>query len=334
MKLTAAQLDKHLTSTLAPVYLISGEELILKQDIFNAIRQAAKSAGFTERQRLTAEAGFDWEQLYSALYAKSLFAEKRVLEFDFTQLSPNKSASEVLKEYSNNPNNENVLLINLPKVDDKIAKSAWYKALEKIGVTIPLWPIPREQMPAWIMQRAKRYKMQMPHEAAALLTDYVEGNLSAAIQALEKIYLLQPKEAIDADLIAQVFADESRFTIFDFTEHLLMGDLARALRILTGLKTDGVEPVLILWSLTRELRLLADFSQQIQQGKSLEPLLQAQRIFFRRQTAFRRFLTRTSHQDCFGLLEKAAHLDRLIKGAPGNVWDALQLFCLRIGALA
>ena len=181
------------------------------------------------------------------------------------------------------------------------------------------------------MQRAKRYKLQIERDAANLLTDYVEGNLSAATQALEKIYLMQSQQPIDAKLIVSVFTDESRFTIFDFAEHFFLGEHARTLHILDNLKADGAEPVLILWALTRELRLLAGFSQQVQRGAAIENVLQTNRIFFRRQTAFRRFLTRASYTDCWHLLKEAAFIDRIIKGAArGNCWDALRLFCFRM----
>ena len=232
---------------------------------------------------------------------------------------------------TNKPIADTLLIIHLAKLDDKIAKSAWFKALEKIGMVISIWPIPREQLPQWVMQRAKQYKIQMNLDAAQVLSDYVEGNLSAATQALEKIRLLQPETPVDGELIHQVLNDESRFTVFDFTEHLLLGDQARTHHILDTLKADGTEPTLILWSITRELRLLAELAHHIQQGQRYEALFQQYRIFFRRQAAFRRFLTNASTHDCWHLLKEAAQLDQIIKGAvAGNVWDSLRLFCLRL----
>ena len=76
MKLTYFQLEQQLTKKLSSVYIISGEELLLKQDAFNLIRKTAKRAGFSERLRITPEAGYDWEQLYTLLYSTSLLAEK------------------------------------------------------------------------------------------------------------------------------------------------------------------------------------------------------------------------------------------------------------------
>jgi len=86
-----------------------------------------------------------------------------------------------------------------------------------------------------------------------------------------------------------------------------------------------------LWGLTRELRLMADLAQQMKQGSTFDALCQKYRIFFRRQAALRRCLDRFSREDFWGFLQEAANLDRIIKGATeGNLWNNLQLFCLRL----
>jgi DNA polymerase-3 subunit delta len=223
------------------------------------------------------------------------------------------------------------LLIDIGKIDDKIAKSLWYKALESIGIVVTIWPISREQLPQWITQRAKKYKLAFEPHAANLLADYVEGNLIAAAQAIEKLYLLKPSTTIDVDLIHTVLTDQSHFTPFDLIDHLIAGDRTRTLHILDTLKLEGSEPILILWALTRELRLLAELAQQVKQGVTYDTIFQKHRIFSRRQAAIRHFLTKTNVIDCWRYLEHAAVIDRIIKGAMlGNVWESLQLFCLRL----
>ena len=331
MKLNLAQLDTHLKKTLAPIYIIGGDELLLKQDALNLIRKTAKHIGFSERTRLTPDGGFDWDDLHNELYGTSLLAEKRIIELDLRSATPNKSANSVLQDYAAKPVSDHLLLIDISKIDDKISKSAWYKALEKAGVVINIWPIQRDQLPQWIINRTKKYKLSINLDAANLLAEHIEGNLSAAAQAIEKIYLLQPTQTIDTELVKALLTDESRFTIFDFLENLIAGNKTRSLHVLDNLKDEGVEPVLIIWGITRELRILANLAQQKAQGTPVEALLQSHRIFFGRQTAFRRFLNRASATDCWQLLTQAADIDRVIKGAtPGNVWDSLQLFCLRL----
>ncbi|TAK78872.1 MAG: DNA polymerase III subunit delta [Gammaproteobacteria bacterium] len=330
MKLTYFQLEAQLAKKLLPVYIVSGEELLLKQDAIQWIRQTAQQAGFHERIRLNADEA-EANQLYTLLHSSSLLAEKQLIELDCRQANPNKTLTPILQEYGSHPSPHHLLLIDIGKIDDKIAKSAWYTALEKIGANVAIWPIPREQLPTWITQRAKKYPLTLKPDAAHLLAEYVEGNLIAAANALEKIYLLAPTSPIDASLIQTLLTDESHFTVFDFIENMLAGDLTRTLHILENLRAEGTEPVLVLWAITRELRLLAEMAEQLKQGATYEALFQKQRIFARRQTAMRRFLTHFSATDCWQYLTRAADIDRVIKGvAPGDVWDSLRMFCLGI----
>lgn len=330
MKLTLPQLEPHLAKTLASIYIVSSDDLIQKQEAISAIRKAAKKAQFEERLRLTPEAGFDWDQLYSLLYSQSLLSEKRLIELDFRDIGPNKVASAILKDYADKPSPDTVLLIDIGKLDDKISKSAWYKALEKAGMVIQIWPIARDQLPGWILQRAKRYKLTLAPDAATLLADYVEGNLVAAAQALEKFYLLRATGTITSEMVQAVLSDESQFSIFDFVDNLISGNTARTLHVLQSLKENGVEPILILWGITRELRSLANFATQLKQGMSFDQLCQKQRVFSKRQPLIRRFLNRFTAENCWHSLSQALEIDRMIKGAhPGNAWEALEMFCLR-----
>lgn len=331
MKITYFQMEQQLAKQLSPVYIISGDEILLKQDAIQLLRKAAKLNGISERIRLMPEAGYDWDQLYSLLNSTSLLAEKRLIEMDFRDITPPKAASKILEAYAANPSPDNLLVIDIGKIDDKISKSAWYKALDKIGSVVAIWPIPREQLPQWIINRAKKYKLQVNPDAANLLADYIEGNLVAAAQAIEKLYLLRPTHAIDSQFITAVLADESRFTVFDLIENIVGGDKSRTFHILNTLRDDGSEPVLILWAITRELRMLADMRQQLNQGQTVETLFQKYRIFAKRQAVVRRFLNRTNVESIWQQLAHAANVDRIIKGAaPGNSWEALQLYCLRI----
>ncbi len=331
MKLTSFQLEQQINKQLAPAYIVGGDELLARQDTANLIRKAAKAAGFTERTKLAPEAGFDWEQLYGLLNSGSLLAEKRIIELDFTSAQPNKTAAPILCDYAQRPSPDVLLLITTGKIDDKMTKSAWYKALDKIGISVTIWPVTREQLPQWINARAKRYKLQIQPDAVNLLADFVEGNLGAAAQAIEKLYLLRPEKAVDCAMVETALTDESSFSVFDLVEHTLSGDKARTMHILENLKNDGTEATLTLWSLTRELRLLADMTREQKEGKTLEYLFQKYRIFTKRQPAMRRALTRLTPEKCWQHLTHAAHVDTLIKGAAtGNAWNALQLLCLRL----
>jgi DNA polymerase-3 subunit delta len=331
LKLPHYQLEQHLTTgKLAPVYIISGEELLLKQEVLQLIRKTAQRLGFTDRVRLAPEAGFNWEQLYTLLYSPSMLAEKQCIELDFREQLPNKTASSILAEYATNPSPHHLLLINLGKIDNKIHKCAWYLALEKIGMLIPIWPIARKQLPAWINQRARKQQLQCTAEAVNLLAEYVEGNLSAAAAAIEKLSLLGLK-TVNKEDIKQVLTDESHFTIFDLTDSLIASDKSRTFHVLQQLQEEGIEPILVLWAITREFRVLAEMAHALQQGSNYDALWKKHRVFAQRQPLLRQFLNTHSMQDCWQALVRAMQIDHVIKGVvTGSVWQELEIFCLGI----
>ncbi|MDR3477507.1 MAG: DNA polymerase III subunit delta [Gammaproteobacteria bacterium] len=332
MKLSSQQLEQHLAKTLAPIYIISTDELLLAQDALDQIRAAARKAGFTERQSLTVETGSDWGKLlYAEAHSLSLFATKRIVELHLAGSKPNNAASKILQDIAASPLPDTILIITSNKFDSRTEQTAWHKALEKSGVVLQVWPIPLQQLPTWIMQRAKKAGLQFTPDAAKLLADQVEGNLLAAAQEIEKIGLLQITGVIDHHAIAQAVTDNARFDIFSLVECALSGNSQRCIRILDNLRAEDVEPILILWALAREVRTLADIAKQMKQGAPLNTLFSKFRIWEKRQPSVRRFLQQHSQADCLTLLAHCAKIDRIVKGAQtGNAWDELQLLTLKL----
>ncbi len=128
------------------------------------------------------------------------------------------------------------------------------RAVERHGAWIPIWPVGAAALPAWLGSRARALNVEMEPAAAQLIVDRVEGNLLAAKQELEKLALLADGEPISTQLVMGTVADSARYDIFQLAEAAAAGDAQRALRVLLGLKSEGVEPTLILWALVRELR--------------------------------------------------------------------------------
>src|SRR5690242_15961687 len=154
MKLTLQQLLQQLSTKLTAIYLVSGDEPILKQEALQAIRKAAKLQGFTDRVRLQIEAGANEDQLYTALYSPSLSSDKTLLELDCRSKAPTKSIASILADYAAKPATSLLLIIDTAKLEEAQTRSAWYKAIEKSGSVVTLWPITRDQLPQWLMARA------------------------------------------------------------------------------------------------------------------------------------------------------------------------------------
>ncbi len=335
MKLSPAQLPKQLKDALAPIYVVSGDEPLLCQEACDTIRAAARAQGFGERQVFNADAGFDWNQLYEAGASLSLFAEKRLLELRIPNGKPGDKGAAAILEYLARPAEDSLLLISLPRLDAATQKSKWAKALlgsEQVQF-VQVWPVDAQQLPQWIRQRLAQAGLAATPEALELIAARVEGNLLAAAQEIEKLKLLVEGNQIGADDVQAAVADSARFDVFGLLDAALAGQSAHALRMLEGLRGEGVEPPVILWALARELRLLATLAQQYAQGMPLEKAFAQARppVWEKRRPLLSRALQRHPEAHWSRLLLDAQSIDAQIKGqAEGEPWNGLGRLALAI----
>jgi DNA polymerase III subunit delta len=337
MQLRYEQISYQLANKpLAPIYLISGDELLLVQITCDSIRNYAKKQGFSERELFYVETGFNWQHLLTRSNNYSLFAEKQILELQLLQ-DISEAAAETLKIYTSNPPANKLLLIRTGKIDRRQQQTAWFKSIDKVGVFIPIWPMEPCQLFQWIKERLASSGLKAEKEAIQCLIAATEGNLLATTQEIEKLSLYfaaNTKNVITRDALLQALSDNARFDPFKLTDAALHGEVKRCLRILNRLKEEGIEPLLILWALSRECRQLATLAFQLEQGKNLKTLFQTYAIWGKRQELFQQALQRCSLTQCHQLLQLAAHTDQVIKGAiTSNSWHALQRLSINIAGI-
>lgn len=333
-KLRPEQLGQALSKNIAPIYCVSGEELLLVQEACDAIRQAARKAGFSERELYHCDASFDWGQVLTAANSLSLFAEKKIIELRLPTGKPGDKGGKVLQEYAQSPAPDNLLLIVTEKLDGATQKSKWFKAIEDVGVHIQVWPITGPQLPRWIGQRLQQAGLHADSSAIDLLAGRVEGNLLAAAQEIEKLKLLTSDKVISYELMASAVADSARYDVFGLVDKALHGDVRAAVKTLQGLKTEGTEPINILWALTRDIRHLVQISLSTSQGKSFELAARQAGVWDKRQPLIRAALQRLKPAQVQQLLRKANGIDKAIKGMRNaEPWDELLDLTLNIAGV-
>ena len=334
MKLNPRQLPRHLQEQMAPLYFISGDDPLLVQECCDLVRRQARAAGCSERIVMHAESGFDWNSLLQEAGGMSLFAERRLLELRLPGARPGEAGARALQAYGEQPPADKVLLVISGKIDAAQQRSRWFKALERGGVVVQVWPLAPRELPGWIRQRMLATGLKPSAEAVQLLAERVEGNLLAAVQEIEKLRMLHGAAPLEVEDILAAVADSARFDVFNLVDGALAGDVRRTTRILAGLRREGVEPVLVLWALSRELRGLAVMAGQLAAGAGVEQVLARQRVWEKRKPLLRQALRRHDAACWRALLARAAYLDRLIKGqAGGNVWDELLQLCLAVAGV-
>jgi DNA polymerase-3 subunit delta len=160
-------------------------------------------------------------------------------------------------------------------------------------------------------------------DALALLAARVEGNLLAAQQEIEKLRLLLPAGRVDAAAILEAVVSSARYDVFGLGEALLAGDAVRAQRIVGGLRGEGVEATLVLWSVVRELREMWALRRGDDPSRRPGPRLPPPRL-----AALERARPRAARLPYARLASRALRADRMIKGRlAGDPWDELALLC-------
>ncbi|EAR62997.1 DNA polymerase III subunit delta [Neptuniibacter caesariensis] len=331
MKLRPEQLAGHLNKGLSPVYLITGDEPLLSEEASDLLRQTLQQQGFTEREVLHVDGSFSWEYLLECANALSLFAEKKIIELRLGSSKLNKKSSEILQQYLSNPAPDNILMIIADKLDGSSKKSAWFKAIDKCGAIVEIWPVETAQLPNWIRQRAAQIELQLDDEAIQLLCDRIEGNLLAAKQELSKLSLLFPNQMVTADAVVDAVSDSSRYDIYGLSDAALQGQSARCCKILQVLRQDGTEPPVVLWALSKELRSLAAIQQAQSSGQSFDAVCQRERIWGKRKPMARQAAQRLKPQQINQALRQCAEVDKIVKGmSNGDAWLLLTSISLTL----
>jgi DNA polymerase-3 subunit delta len=334
VKISGDNLASQLTRGLAPIYLVSGDEPLLVNEAADAIRARARKDGFTERDLHAVERGFDWDGLLTESRSMSLFAQRKIIEIRMINPTPGEQGGAAIIELATQPSPDNLVLVITGKLDGRTQNSKWVSAIEKQGLLVQVWPIELQRLPTWIRERLSRHKLNADAGAAALLAERVEGNLLAAHQEIEKLALLLPPGPLTAETVMEAVADSARFDVLQVGEAAMRGQTARALRILEGLRGEGIDATLVLWAVNKDLQWLARAQYLMSTGQSADSAMNAIYVWRPRQAAMKHALSRQSAAALRALLLDAERVDRSIKGVLRNdPWGELEGLVARLSGV-
>jgi DNA polymerase-3 subunit delta len=318
LKINSDSLGTHLEQQLLPAYLISGDEPLLTGEAADAVRTRARAVGFTGRETFFMERGADWNDVRASANNLSLFAERRIVELRLPSAKPGKEGGAALVALLEGHDPDRLLLILAPRLDRDAQSADWVRAVEAHGGWVQVWPVDAGKFSAWLRARFRKMKLNADDDALELLAERTEGNLLAAHQEIEKLRLLVRGDRVTVDDVLNSVADSARFDVFKLGECALSGDAARTLRMLDGLRAEGVEATLVLWSLSKSVRDLWGALMSGPGGPA--------RAWPRQSAALDQGKRRAPKLSFARLTARAVRADRMIKGRlAGNAWDEMAL---------
>jgi DNA polymerase-3 subunit delta len=330
MRISPDHLSRHLQKQLAPLYTVFGDELLLTTEAADLIRAGARQAAYIEREIFTIDHHFNWADLQQRSSNLSLFGERRVMDIRIPSGKPGNQGSAAIEEYCRSLPPDTVTLVTLPKIDKQGSATKWFKALEQAGAMIPVSPVERTRLPAWIGLRLGMQRQEASPDTLQFLADKVEGNLLAAHQELKKLALLYPAGALSFDQVKDAVLDVARYDVFKLSNAMMAADMIRYTRILEGLQGEGTALPFIIVTLGGHIRALITIRKGLDSGKPLMQLFKQSRVWSDQQKAMEGAARRLGPQQLIRALLHVAKIDRISKGvAEGDAWDELLQLGLR-----
>jgi DNA polymerase-3 subunit delta len=334
MRLNPTQLSAQLARGLAACYGVAGEEPLLITESLDAIRAAARKAGYSERETHEADKQFEWQRLVESCATGSLFAERRIVEVRL-EGAPGEEGGGVLAELASNSPPDVLLILVTGRLDARARNAKWWTAFENQGAAVYAWPVRPDEFPQWLSARLRAAGFQPTSEALALLATRTEGNLLAAAQEITKLALLQKPGTLDGEAVAAAVADSAHTEVFTWLDRVLAGDGTGAVRGLQLLREEGEDLLPMLGALAFDLRKLFVAAQGVARGQSTAAAAEASGVFKQRQSVFARAAGRVRPPQVLSWLRQCNIIDGLVKtGGQSAAWEDLLTLTLAVSGTA
>lgn len=243
-------------------WVLHGQEPLLEQNLIDAFRASWQKQDI-ERQRYDISSVADWKTVFNALNSLSLFSTQLAIEVH-GNIKPDASSLKLLKSYLQQ-DSDNLLLVVMPKQDASSLKTSFFQVIDANGVNVSLvanYPKDRQQI---LGIEAEKLGIRLANDAWQWLEQHHEHNLLAAKNSLMRVSdTFAEIDVIQVEHLYACLQDQSRYSTYDLSEALLQGNLSQSVKIFQYLVASGEPMSLILWSLSKEMRLLMQLFEQPQ----------------------------------------------------------------------
>ncbi|MBY5990526.1 DNA polymerase III subunit delta [Ferrimonas balearica] len=333
MRIFPSQLNQHL-GKLPQILMVFGDDVLIREECRDALRQACFAQGAQERLSLVQESPFKWDELRQECQALSLFASVRVIELELPSLKPGTEGAATLTELAAELSQQRDLwlLLHGPKAGREQTNTKWFKSLEKQGLYVQALTPEGPHYQRWVAERARRHQLALAPDAQHYLASLFEGNLLAADQAMAQLALIADGQRLSQEALERLLEDQSRYSVFQLSDELLAGRLDPALKILAQLRQEGTAPTLVAWAINRELALLAQLAFGVNRGEALPALMKQAKIWEKRQRFYQGCFNRMGPVRIATALAAAGQVEAQLKGEAqdeASQWLALADLCAR-----
>lgn len=313
------------------VYLVHGGEPLQTIETTALIRNQLKSLGYIGRKVIELNNNVTIAQFQECTQNFDLFASKQVVEICLKEDNLGVQSAKNLGQYLENIPADLRVLIIANKLTSNAQKSKWFTLVKQKGCIIVAKAIVAEHFAAWIMARLKLYKLTANIEVISLLKRLYFGNLVALGQLIEKLAISFAGQELTVMQITPYLQDNTDFSVFNLMDAVISGDSAIIGQIITRLQVIKVEPIIVLWAIAREVRLLIKVAFALEQGQPYAVVAKTYGIWANKIGKTQKYLQQTSRAQLENILQNLMKIDSIIKGVePGLIWESLVTVILQL----
>ena len=235
----------------------------------------------------------------------------------------------LLVEYLLDVNDRCLIILRAPQL---ALKSLQWFSDSPNAILVHIQSLAAPALQQWISTQFKTHELKALPEVPSLIHQFTQGNMLAAAQLIDKLTLIySANDLITPEIIREHLSCQSHFELYELTEACLEGSVVKALHLLQQFHLERVEPTLILWVLTQEIRLLIQLETLKKQSGSIESACQQLKIWSSRVRLYVKASSRLSLQQLYTLLQQCAALDEIIKTTQSSqTWNNFNRIALSI----
>ncbi len=329
MRIYHNQLNQTLAKSLAPIWLVFGDEPWQKNDAIFQIKSAAKAQGFDEFIRFTIDDKFSWDDLINEYQSMSLFAARRVIELEFVSTKIGDAGSKAFAHVLEQLSHDVILLCHGDRVDGATTNKKWFKSISSVGVFLPLYDLEGKSLSMWLNRQLKQYQLRLDNDGISLLMTMFEGNVLALDQELQKLAILYTNQPVSTEALSELIINQSKFNPFALIDALLNGQTAKCVAILNQMQQEGAPVAKVIWFVNKELNQLKAMFFKLQSGVNQAQVMTDFKVWDKRKPLYQNALSKSSLANIMLAQSRLTDTDLVSKSAADfNAFQMLADVCI------
>ncbi|MFL6373192.1 MAG: DNA polymerase III subunit delta [Pyrinomonadaceae bacterium] len=312
---------------LRPAYLLYGAETYLRDGAAKYISQQVFGEGdfrdLNETNFALSPDANDLREAISAAEQLPMMAIRRLVKITGIRISANgirdtvvEDHEPLLKNYLSNPSPSSVVVLVADELNGNRKMS---KLLKDLCAAVEFAPLNDKELIQWTHKEFAKTGATVSEPVIQLLVARVGSDMHRLTNEIGKVAAASlPSGVVTEELVEGLVATSRELDNFALTRYLIAGHGGKAITTLKKLLDDGIEPLMLLGSISFTFRQLMMAKDLMDRGADRRQVTSSLRLRYSDQEPFLAAARRTKIASLTGAIQEIATADIAIKTSLGG----------------